>query len=782
MADFEIWGKIMSFRMRCMSASAMCAVIGCVQPAFAQAVQIAGNTTPVKIEGISKTGAKAEVARRIPLKAAYAENTISKKAIEYASPAATAQTILNQAPSILATSSGPGGVRTHIQFRAFNSGQFSETYDGVSLNDIFNGGVTNEASIRNNTLITLNDFDGIEIYRGINNPSVNSYNSLGGTINYRPIEPSAQQSVNVGASYGSFDSANYHFTLNSGTLDGVRQILSYQQGYSGGWLNYSKDRNQNIYYGLQAADFGGNGQAYLHFVFDHNQGQTPHTVPLPLIAQYGPSYQFPASYGYSNNINSNVLLIVGQKYNYNNITLNLKAFFGHETYQRTSYANPLDVQSASQPYPLPNSPSTSEFWLSNPFYPSYNPIAQFGSAVYGTDYHLYGQGASELGLQPSMKIALPHNTVQLGANLTYGYLNSREFWYGNQPVPQINGFNDAWDEHDRRTLGSLYVQDTIKLLSDRLTVIPGIKYLYANTKNFNAYGFYDQPGSVSDFEHYTSPTIGANLELFKGASVYFAYGQNIKFPGISAYYGDIGLQTSSGAYITPPLAVQPEYAKDYETGFRYEHHGFGLSASFYKENFQNTFITVTNPVTNISTTTNGGASRYSGVELQLIDYFGTMPSSLIPGNFSGYFNYSHNTAVFTSSFNSNYAGTVNSGQPLANVPANLISSGVIWDWHHWHATANAQYVGRQYLQQQYAGTPTSATQSPYFLLNMSVGKTIPVKLGAVKSLQISLNIDNILNRTYYTKDYINQDYNNNNYNSVLLGAPRAFYGNITATF
>lgn len=752
-------------------------------PAAAQVVTIAGNTRPVRIEGVSKSAAKAALTRRIPLKAPFAQSTISKRQIEYASPAVNAQTILNQAPSVLATNSGPNGVRTHIQFRAFNSGQFSETYDGVSLNDIFNGGVTNEASIRNNTLITLNDFDGIDIYRGINNPAVNSYNSLGGTINYRPIEPTATRGGSIDASYGSFNTYRYGFTFNSGSIGGVRQVLSYQQDYSGGWLKYSKDHNQNIYYALQAADFGGRGQAYLNFVFDHNQGQTPHSVPLPLIDQYGKDYQFPASYGNSNNIDSTMLLIVGQKYSVSDrISFDLKAFFGHDTYQRTSYANPLDVQSATQPYPLPNSPTNFDFWQFNPFLPSYNPAAQFGSVAYGTNYHLYGQGASELGLQPSVKFDLPDNTVQVGANLTYGYLNSREFWYGSQPVPQINGYNDAWDEHDRRTLGLIFVQDDIALLNGRLHITPGVKYLYANTKNFNATGFYDQPGSVSDHEHYTSPTVGANLVLFKGATLYAAYGQNIKFPGISAYYGDIGLQSASGAYITPPLAVKPEYAKDYEVGFRFEHHGFGVAVGYYRENFQNTFITVTNSVTTISTTTNGGASRYSGEELQLRDDFGTMFDHLTPGDYSGYFNYSHNTAIFTSSFNSSFAGTVNAGQPLANVPANLLSGGVVWTWQGWHANANAQYVGRQYLQQQYAGTPTSATQAPYFLLNGSIGKTIPVHLGAVKSLAIALNVYNLLNRTFYTRDFINQDVNNNNYNSVLLGEPRAFYGSVTARF
>ncbi len=632
-------------------------------------------------------------------------------------------------------------------------------------------------------LVTTNNFDGVDIYRGVNNPSVNSYNSLGGTINYKPIEPTDTKSGEAGVSYGSFNSYSYHATLNTGSYHGLDQLFSFRRDFSTGWLNYSKDQNDNFYYALTAPNLNGRGEAYLNFIYDHNQGQTPHTVPLPLIAQYGKTYQFPASYGNSNNLDTDMLLIAGEKYSVNNImTINLKGFFGHNSYERTSYANPLYLQSAAQPYSLPNTPSSSAFWTSNPFYPSYDPAAAFGSVEYGTDYHLYGQRASELGLQPSVRFNLPHNLVEIGGNLTYGSLNSHEYWYGSQPVPQILGYDDAWNEPGFRTLGSVYAQDTIKLLDDRLTLTPGVKYLHADTKDYNATGFYDQPGSDSDQEHYISPTIGANLTLFKRAALYFAYGKNVKFPDISAYYGNIGQFSASGANVTPPLAVKPEYVNDYEAGVRYEHHGFQGEIGAYRELFSNTFITVTNPATLVSTQTNGGSSRYQGVELQLKQDFGALLGAVMPGDFRGYFNYAFNQALFTSSFNSDYAGTVLTGQPVANVPQNLLSGGVTYDYDNWHVDANAHYVGAQYLQQAFAGTPTAYTESPYFLLNIAIAKTIPLHLGQAHALRIGLNIDNLLNRTYYTNDYINQDYSGNNYNSVLIGAPRAFYGSLTLLF
>lgn len=61
-------------------------------------------------------------------------------------------------------------------------------------------------------------------------------------------------------------------------------------------------------------------------------------------------------------------------------------------------------------------------------------------------------------------------------------------------------------------------------------------------------------------------------------------------------------------------------------------------------------------------------------------------------------------------------------------------------------------------------------------------KTLPVHLGAVHALRLSLNLNNILNRKYYTTDNVYQTYAGANYQSVLLGAPRAVYFSVTALF
>ncbi|MDE1961298.1 MAG: TonB-dependent receptor plug domain-containing protein, partial [Xanthomonadaceae bacterium] len=134
---------------------------------------------------------------RIPMGAAYSESVIGPSAIRFASPMLSVQNLLERTPSINVRSPAANSVRTNITFRAFSSGQFSETFDGVPINDPFNGGTTNTASTRNNIPLTLNDINSVNIYRGINNPAVTSYNSLGGTVAFKPREPDEEASASA---------------------------------------------------------------------------------------------------------------------------------------------------------------------------------------------------------------------------------------------------------------------------------------------------------------------------------------------------------------------------------------------------------------------------------------------------------------------------------------------------------------------------------------------------------------------------------------------------------
>ncbi|WP_297444289.1 TonB-dependent receptor [Acidiferrobacter sp.] len=730
----------------------------------------------IHITGVRKTGHKADA----PLKAAYTEHAIGAQAIRHASPAQNAQTILARKPSINAFSTGPNGVRSTITFRSFTSGQFTETFDGIPLNDMFNGAATNSASMRNAIPLTLADTASIQIYNGINNPAVNGYNSLGGTINYKPLQPARRLGGAVEVGYGSFDTANWGAVINTGSLDGFRSVFSFHRQTSHGWVKNSADQNNNFYYaGVMPYD-GGRSQISTYLIVNHNTGYTPHSVPEPLVNQYGITYDWPLNYEQTNNKDTEITAIVDAKSLVSrSVITDSKVFYQSDNYQRTSYSNPAFGQSASQPYYLPNQGTSYDFWSSYPTPPTYDPAAIFGSVLTGTDYQLYQDTSSDLGYSPSVTILAPHNIVTVGGNVTYGLLRSTEYWYGSAPVPQIPGYNNAWYEHDERLLASAYAQDDVSLFDDAVHITPGVKVLDAYTISSDAIGiYYPIGGTVANNQHFVSPTLGLNYAPLPGFSVYASWGRNIKFPNIGAYYSNIAETNAAGQYVVVPVSIKPEYVTDYELGTRYRHAGFLGSIDAYREYFSNTFVNVTNPTTALTTTTNGGRSRYQGVELTLEQHFGRF----FVGRWMGYANYSYNQAVFTSSFNSSAVGQVSAGQPLANVPKNMVNVGLGWRLGDVDARIGAKYVGPQYVNQQFAGVPGGLKIPGYTVTNIGLFDTIPLHEVDVKSVKLALNIDNAFNHHYVVAATSNTDYYGNPYLSVFEGMPFSVYGSATLTF
>ena len=753
---------------------------------FAAALAHAADGGPTAVSGVVVQGEAIETAPRVvPLTTPYTVSTITRQDLAELplSATTTIQTLLNTQPSIIAYTDGPLGSRTNVFFRAFNSGQFAETYDGVELNDLFNGGVTNQASVINNTLLLPSNIDSIEVFHGINNPAVNAYQSLGGTINYLPRRPADSFGGEIGGSYGSFNTKEFHLEVNTGEIFGVKQFFAFSHADSDGWSHNTGTRNTNFYYSASYAPTS-NSELNAIFVYNHNDSYTPFNMPLPLLQQNGGYYQWPLDVTYEKDKDTSYMGILEYKIALTpHITFDNKIFGGNNDYRRTSYSNPNDQESASnpfQPYNLENDPSTFAFWLSSP-YPAgfYDPAAVFGSVASGTDYHFYGYAAWGVGYSPSVTVTLPHNTITVGGNVTYGLLHSREYWYGAFSMPMTQGYNDAWDEKDRRVLASAYIQDEIRLFDDRLTLTPGVKYVYAHTSDHDGIGFfYPLAGTVTDDEDYVSPTIGVNFKLSDQVAIYGAFGQNIKFPDISAYYGAFQTDINGNPAIAPPK-TQPEHVNDYEAGIRYQKDALSMTLNFYREDFTNTFINKFDPNTGLSTVTNGGASQYQGIELQVA----TDVPDLTPGHLRIYANASINEAVFTSSFNSDYAGSVTAGAKLANVPENLVSLGLNWDYAGWSLDVEGRIIGRQSLDQQNSGLPTQAQIPLYTQLNIGLSKTFPLHgLSLAKSVEFAVRGENLTNEYYLNEAFTDFDVNGNSFIRGVPGAPRSVTGVVKVKF
>lgn len=742
----------------------------------------------------------------IPMKATFSESTITPEAILNItpSPATTVQTLLNTQPSIYATTGATNGMETDIKFRAFSDGEFGETIAGVPLNDMFNSGVTYQADNRNNALFITRDLDSVQLYRGVNNPAVNTYNSLGGTINYIPRQPTDTAGGDVGVDFGSFGTINYHATINTGDWRGIKQTASVESDDSRGWLQNTSDRNLNLYYAGNAR-VGGNTDAFAYLVYNRNHGNAPQYIPQDILSNHF-DFQWPTNLYQSDNLDKNYLGILGFTTEVGNIlTLEDEVYAGDNSYTRTSYSNP----NYAGPYFIDDQGSGYPFWTSYMGYDGFTLFPYGGTQAYGvstgptgagcdptcayagTDYHFYGYEGRIFGDRLKVTADLPDNTITAGGDLNYGKLHSREYWYGAADMPMVVGYNDAWDEHDTRTMWSIYAQDDVHFWNERVHVTPGVKYIAARTTDNDGLGFfYSAPGPDGGSESFVSPTLGASVELIRNLTVYGSYGKNVKFPDITAFYNAI-----SGPN-TQPIVVQPEYAYDDELGLRYRVGKLAAEINGYQENFSHIIYSASTTTSGGSFTQyqNGGSERYRGVEMQFTDDFGR----LFLGEWQGYVNASYNQAICTSTTVSDLTGrSCDAGQALANVPKRLANVGLVWDYHGWHVDLEGHYVGSQGLADYFTTFPVKPsdleagqrTEIPgYFLVNVGLIKVIPLQWGVAKAVRLAFHVDNLFNRRYFSSAQVNiknLDMTGGNQAEDfygLSGEPAAVFGSIGVYF
>jgi len=767
------------------------------------ALDAVAQTSPAdesRVETVIVTGNRPPL-NDIPMKAPYTESTITPEAILNItpSPAMTVQTLLNTQPSIYATVGATNGMETDIKFRSFVDGEFGETVAGVPLNDIFNGGVTYQADNRNNALLITRDLDSVDIYRGVNNPAVNTYNSLGGTINYVPRQPTDEMGGDAGVDGGSFDTLDVHATFNTGEWSGIRQTISVERDTSSGWLQNTPDWNDNVYYAGNA-DLPHDTQVFSYFVFNKNEGDAPQFIPFNIISQDF-NFQWPSSLYRSVNNDTNYLGIVGIRSEVTNwLHVEDEAYAGDNNYQRVSFSNP----NYPGPYFLDDG-ATFPFWTFYASPPLYNPLAAFpGNYGLGEQYHFYGYNGALYGDRLQAKADLPFNMLTAGG-YNVGVLHSREYWWSSFDMPKVVGFNDAWDEHDSRTVWSAYLQDDIHVFDDRIHITPGIKYIQSSVKDNDALGFfYVPPGNIHADEHFLSPTVGASFQATDDFTVYGAFGRNVKFPDITALYSELGY---GGA--VPPVIAQPEYAQDFELGGRYQWDTLRAELNVYSEKFSHVLYTAPIPLGGgASEQLNGGSQRFRGVELQLTDEFG----EFWIGKWQGFLNASYNEAQCATKFvpfnggASDSGNGCNPGQQLANVPRYLATAGLIWDYSGWHVDLQGRYVGQQSVNDYNTGLPANTstlaagqpTKIPdYFLFNVGIIKVIPLEnIGPAKALRLGLHVDNLFDKRYYSEGETNTDSNNpctpstcGTANPVqaddfygITGEPRAVFGSVSVYF
>ena len=234
----------------------------------------------------------------------------------------------------------------------------------------------------------------------------------------------------------------------------------------------------------------------------------------------------------------------------------------------------------------------------------------------------------ETFLEADVQLTSKFDTAGLSHTLIYGF-------DGDITDSSYAGYNTTYRSDTRTTVlqtnqgfnfpvvktkrADFYVQDEIKLLDDRLTIIPGLRYSTYSIDPTADKNFVSLPGFAPKVVTKGNLTkkLGLVYDFNDTYSVYASYGEGFKMPTSQQLFVSSS-DPFSGNRIIPNPNLRPESVRSYEAGVRGQFdRGYFSVGGFYSEykDFIRSLIPVNVAVPNVVTSDNVEKVRLWGIEV-----------------------------------------------------------------------------------------------------------------------------------------------------------------------
>ncbi len=275
--------------------------------------------------------------------------------------------------------------------------------------------------------------------------------------------------------------------------------------------------------------------------------------------------------------------------------------------------------------------------------------------------------------------------------------NSADPWLENQAQFILRQDGSPYQGRDFLTVTtsrSLFLQDSIGLLNDRLNLQLGLRRSgvardFTNTASEGGAATY----TVEHEYAKTLPNFGARYQLDTAQQVFFNVAENFRAPPDSIYYGLInGGAYRNGAltgYTLNAVNVTAETATNWDVGYRYAAQEFSLSGSLFYVDYKNRIATAYDPVNAASTNYNVGDSTTKGVELEGAWRF--QPKWSLYGSLT-YTDSRIGENLRTGA--ATYEATA--GKQFPDTPNWMAGAALQYRDASWSANLSAKYTGRRY--------------------------------------------------------------------------------------
>ena len=687
--------------------------------------------------------------------------------------------------------------------------------DGVPLNSLSQGTGWHSVEIPLGVLMS-----GENVIVGPGNPSERWYNSMGGTIDFIPVQPSVRPGGKVMLAGGSSSTMDASAVYNTGAINGWSTVFGFATGRSQAIRSTSDSLpadTEEVY--AKTRKQLDDGSISFGAYYQRNHEWRPNMIPLtpqPYVNTLGLGIGAPYSQQ-----TSGFYATLPRSVWHKTILINNWLMWSHlhlKLSSSLSMSNMLWVRIGkvrhyrSNNYLLPSNPlyataggnpTNHEHYIERSktvgdrlaFHERFNRMDTLGFGGYfimaraRSDYQGYStfDGSS---------LAQPEQTF---FNTTTNF-----FWSGFlqddfRPLPRLKivpgvrivGFvTDFSNLSPAQVCAEYHITDGSCAYGTPGANIGSGGSISVNGHTFNFSGYDTSPDETTDFTR-IEPSIGVNYEIVRSLNLFGNFSITRHNP-------------NSGNLDRYPLnlaSLKPARSEQYDFGLRYAALRLGAMRNVYAsvDFFHNLLSdeTLTYNTSALGANPNVvyfgyGSATYKGVDVSLNAEFTRHWSGF--GNF-GYLSSKWNE--YQSAVTPSGPQPTGYGLPVANSPKDTVNAGVTYRFRlpvaRVKATLWDQYIGARYLFNKNTGLPSSLTNPAYNLVNLSItAKThwfdaVP----GVKGSSLSVQVLNLTNKEYNSTEYVSSGgYFQSNglptpvagYVIANPGAPRLVYASLTMDF
>ena len=344
-----------------------------------------------------------------------------------------------------------------------------------------------------------------------------------------------------------------------------------------------------------------------------------------------------------------------------------------------------------------------------------------------------------------------------------------------------------WVQETHWNTRQFYVQDTINLLDDRLTIDFGFKSTHATSDAAALPGVAKAPaaaatqfatGSLVAKDNFL-PEAGLRWEVAPGHEVFASYAENL-----AMYQGGFKLgpqSVSQTIWDVQGKTLKPETSKSFDAGYRYISGPLQVSLSVYDMKFENRLLQYNPCPTNLQQNPgcgnsfhNAGHVTSNGVELGVL---------WAPAPWVNWYNSaSYNKSTYDDDLNFCTATCVvkaTAGKQQVDTPKELFASNLTLKRDGFSASLQGKYTGRRYYtftnDQSFGG---------YTSFDLGLGydfRAIPFMRGA----KLSVNITNLTNERHASNFDSSVFAPDDAPGTILVfhsSAPRQFFATLSVNF